>query len=200
AFRPHLEQFLRSDLERILRRAPDEAAWHVYFRCEWCEFFEHCRGQMCQNNDLSRVANLTTGGKQHLIQLGVPNLAELDHFLQQPGADEALSGCASLAGERHYLHNRVHSLINQQPVVHGASTPALPQGENIAVFLTLQREPLGGTTYLAGVLVNVRQDLQERVFGGLSVEEAGAALGVSRAVACRNWKYARAWLRDALEK
>jgi RNA polymerase sigma factor (TIGR02999 family) len=38
------------------------------------------------------------------------------------------------------------------------------------------------------------------LFGGLSVEEAGAALMVSRAVAYRNWKYARAWLREALEK
>jgi RNA polymerase sigma factor (TIGR02999 family) len=38
------------------------------------------------------------------------------------------------------------------------------------------------------------------LFGGVSVGEAGAALGVSRAVAYRNWKYARAWLRDALEK
>jgi RNA polymerase sigma factor (TIGR02999 family) len=38
------------------------------------------------------------------------------------------------------------------------------------------------------------------LFGGLSVGEAGAALGVSRAVAYRNWKFARAWLRDALEK
>jgi RNA polymerase sigma factor (TIGR02999 family) len=38
------------------------------------------------------------------------------------------------------------------------------------------------------------------LFGGLSVEEAGEALGMSRAVAYRNWKYARAWLRDALEK
>jgi len=38
------------------------------------------------------------------------------------------------------------------------------------------------------------------LFGGLSVEEAGAALGVSRAVAYRNWKYARAWLREDLEK
>ena len=38
------------------------------------------------------------------------------------------------------------------------------------------------------------------LFGGLSVEEAGDALGLSRAVAYRNWKYARAWLRDALEK
>jgi RNA polymerase sigma factor (TIGR02999 family) len=38
------------------------------------------------------------------------------------------------------------------------------------------------------------------LFGGLSVEEAGAALGLSRPVAYRNWKYARAWLREALEK
>jgi RNA polymerase sigma factor (TIGR02999 family) len=38
------------------------------------------------------------------------------------------------------------------------------------------------------------------LFGGLSVEEAGDAAGVSRAVAYRNWKYARAWLREALEK
>jgi RNA polymerase sigma factor (TIGR02999 family) len=38
------------------------------------------------------------------------------------------------------------------------------------------------------------------LFGGLSVEDAGEALGLSRAVAYRNWKYARAWLREALEK
>jgi RNA polymerase sigma factor (TIGR02999 family) len=41
---------------------------------------------------------------------------------------------------------------------------------------------------------------QLHLFGGLSVEEAGVALGVSRAVAYRNWKYARAWLREALQK
>ena len=38
------------------------------------------------------------------------------------------------------------------------------------------------------------------LFGGLSVEEAGAALGVSRAVAYRNWKDARGWFREALQK
>jgi RNA polymerase sigma factor (TIGR02999 family) len=38
------------------------------------------------------------------------------------------------------------------------------------------------------------------LFGGLSVEEAGQALALSRPVAHRNWKYARAWLREALEK
>jgi hypothetical protein len=38
------------------------------------------------------------------------------------------------------------------------------------------------------------------LFDGLSVEEAGEAIGQSRAAAYRNWKYARAWLREALEK
>ncbi len=37
------------------------------------------------------------------------------------------------------------------------------------------------------------------LFGGLSIEDASVVLGVSRAAAYRNWKYARAWLRDALE-
>ncbi len=37
-----------------------------------------------------------------------------------------------------------------------------------------------------------------RLFGGLSVEDAAAARGVSRATADRHWAYARAWLQDRL--
>lgn len=35
-------------------------------------------------------------------------------------------------------------------------------------------------------------------FAGLSIEDAAAALGLSRATAYRHWTYARAWLRDAI--
>jgi predicted DNA-binding protein (UPF0251 family) len=41
---------------------------------------------------------------------------------------------------------------------------------------------------------------QLHLFGGLSVDEAGSALGISRAAAYRNWKYARAWIRAALKE
>ena len=37
-----------------------------------------------------------------------------------------------------------------------------------------------------------------RIFGGLSVEEAGEALNLSRATAFRTWTYARAWLTATL--
>jgi RNA polymerase sigma factor (TIGR02999 family) len=38
------------------------------------------------------------------------------------------------------------------------------------------------------------------LFAGLSIDEAAASLGVSRATAYRNWTYARAWLQDALDE
>jgi RNA polymerase sigma factor (TIGR02999 family) len=37
-----------------------------------------------------------------------------------------------------------------------------------------------------------------RYFAGLSLEEAAALLGISRATATRHWTYARAWLFDAI--
>ena len=40
--------------------------------------------------------------------------------------------------------------------------------------------------------------VQLHTFGGLSVEEAGKHLGLSRTVAYREWAFARAWLRHEL--
>src|SRR5215469_8628510 len=37
-----------------------------------------------------------------------------------------------------------------------------------------------------------------RYFAGLTVDEAGKALGISTATAYRHWKYARAWLHNEL--
>ncbi len=40
--------------------------------------------------------------------------------------------------------------------------------------------------------------VQVRYFAGLSVEEAAASLGISRATAYRQWTFARAWLLEEL--
>ena len=39
-----------------------------------------------------------------------------------------------------------------------------------------------------------------RYFAGLSIPEAGRALGISEATAKRHWSYARAWLRSELQR
>jgi len=165
AFRPHLERFLRRDLGRILSGEPQDASWHLYPRCEWCEFFDHCRDEMRRTNDVSRLEQLTTYGKRHLIEeAGVRTLPELGRFLKRADADEVLNRCASLAGQRHRLQVRVEALESDEPRLHGAASPDLPQGENVGLFLTLQQEPLGQVVYLAGLLVTAREDLREAVF------------------------------------
>jgi predicted RecB family nuclease len=165
AFRPHLERFLRHDLTRILAGSAEDARWHLYARCEWCEFFEHCREEMRQTNDLSRLDQLTSYGKRHLCEeAGVHTLTELGRFLKRADADEVLNRCASLAGQRHRLAMRVKALETDEPQLHGATSPDLPQGENIGVFLTLQQEPLGQAIYLAGVLVTAREEIRREVF------------------------------------
>src|SRR5262249_50281296 len=115
-----LERFLRFDLARVLSSPAEEARWHLYDRCEWCEFFEHCREEMRQSGDLSRLDRLTTYGKRHLREEGgVTTLMELGHFLEQPEADALLDRCASLAGQRHRLQAGIRALETKEPQRHG---------------------------------------------------------------------------------
>jgi len=164
AFRPHLERFLRQGLTRVFAGKPQEAHWHFYERCEWCEFFSHCREEMRRSDDVSRLVQLTSYGKRHLRdEAGVRTVTELGRFLKRADADEVLDRCASLAGQRHRLAARVEALASATPKPHGSFSPDLPRGENVALFLTLQREPLGKSVYLAGAFVTAREDIREQI-------------------------------------
>jgi DNA replication ATP-dependent helicase Dna2 len=169
--RPHLERFLSEDLMRILDGPPEDAAWHLYERCESCDFFDSCRKEMHDRDDVSRLVQLTPRGKQHLRQVaGVQSLTELGRFLRRADADEVLQRCASLAGQRHHLQKRLQALQQGQPSPYGAIAPDLPRGENVALFLTVQQEPLGKTLYLAGALVQMREELRQQILGSLDPE------------------------------
>ncbi|MBI1914815.1 MAG: hypothetical protein HYS12_08765 [Planctomycetes bacterium] len=173
-FRPHLEKFLRDDLMDILAGEARDAEWHLYHRCEWCEFFDHCRDEMRRKNDVSRLVQLTPYGKRHLREEGVETLGELGRFLKRADADEVLSRCASLAGQRHRLQMRVEALERAEPQLHGSASTVLPQGENVGLYLTLQQEPLGKVVYLAGLHVTARDEVRAEIF---SREGAKALLG-----------------------
>jgi hypothetical protein len=164
ALRPHLERFLRQDLCRILTGSAAEAHWHLYERCQWCELFSHCRDEMRHTNDVSRLAALTTYGKRHLYEeAGAHTLTQLATFLQQKDADAVLGRCASLAGQRHHLQVRLTALATQAPALYGASSPDVPVGENLALFLTLQQEPLGKHIYLAGIHLTGRDEVRRNI-------------------------------------
>jgi RNA polymerase sigma factor (TIGR02999 family) len=51
---------------------------------------------------------------------------------------------------------------------------------------------------LAGQDAAAAELVKLRIFAGLSVEQAGKAIGLSRTTAYRQWTYARAWLRSRM--
>ena len=70
----------------------------------------------------------------------------------------------------------------------------LPEDPDLLLSLDELLTRLGAEDAIAARVAHLH------LFGGLSVEEAGDVLGLSRPVAYRNWKYARVWLREALGK
>jgi RNA polymerase sigma factor (TIGR02999 family) len=70
--------------------------------------------------------------------------------------------------------------------------PSAPAGDERLLELHDALERLAAEEPMAARVV------EARVFAGLSVEEAAAALGLSRATAYREWTFARAWLAAVL--
>src|SRR6478672_2230267 len=70
------------------------------------------------------------------------------------------------------------------------ATPEVVDEELLALDAALTR--LAAEDPVAARVVELRH------FAGLSIEDAAATLGLSRATAYRHWTFARAWLRDAI--
>jgi RNA polymerase sigma factor (TIGR02999 family) len=64
------------------------------------------------------------------------------------------------------------------------------------LFLTLD----DALTRLAAEDADAAAVAKLRLFAGLTVDDAAAVVGTSRATAFRLWAYARAWLQDALDQ
>ena len=76
------------------------------------------------------------------------------------------------------------------------SGAATPSSDGSIDLLTLN----DGLERLSELEPRLTQVVEMRFFGGLSIEETAAALGVSKRTVCNDWRYARAWLQRALDE
>ena len=153
SIRPPLENFLEREVQPLLAAPADQAPWHVYYRCEWCPFFEHCRAEMARTDDISRVPYLSTYAKQFLGSLDPPvrTLADFEQVLDDPKRLPVLNDCASLRGRADRLRLQARAMRDGQPRVHEGATLAMPRGENIRLVITVQAEPVSGQVYAYGI-------------------------------------------------
>ena len=130
-------------------------------------------GQTLEATALVHEAYLRLVGDQHF--------ANRRHFLA--AAAQAMRRILVEAARRKQLAPRVE-LKGFEPVA--------PTGDERLLELHDALDRLAADEPMAAKVV------EARVFAGLSVEEAAAALGLSRATAYREWAFARAWLGAAL--
>lgn len=145
---PPIETFLAHDLTRLLEAPAEDAFWHLYFRCEWCDYYDHCRQEAETTNDVSLVPYLSTFAKRHLRERAeVTTVDDLAEVLDGPDPDAVLDGCASLEGHGRRLRLAVDALRDHQVSATGAAAAGMPKGEQVRVVLTIQSDPLTGHAY-----------------------------------------------------
>jgi len=151
-----IEDFLRHRLPGILAAPPGGVPWHLTPRCESCEFYAHCRAEAEASSSVSQIPGLSPIGRRYLREapwnggLSINTLADLEAFLRDPASDGRLDSCGSLAGQGDRLRATVRALTTGEVVLLAATSLALPVYEDIAVILTLQKDPVSGRIYALG--------------------------------------------------
>ncbi|MCA9797627.1 MAG: Dna2/Cas4 domain-containing protein, partial [Candidatus Eremiobacteraeota bacterium] len=154
-----LESFFRDELPAILASTPHSAFWHLNHRCEWCELFEYCRDEAQETSSVSLLPDLTHGGRRFLRDGGIESLEKLVVSLERGNAQELLKDCGSLRGRARRLRNSALALLHRESLDHGGSSLRFPKGEHVRVVLNLQKEPVSGRTYAAGLLRSMGKDV-----------------------------------------
>jgi hypothetical protein len=155
-----VERFLRENLTPLLSQPLDEVPWHLCFRCEWCEFYRHCRHEAEQTVSVSLLPYLSVGGRRYLRDArwgGAPiqTLEDFRAFLDGADpttVDATLNVCGNLRNRRERLQHSIAALQTQTVVAHGGSSLAIPINEQVKIILTLQSDPFSGAIYAAGFL------------------------------------------------
>ena len=160
AMRPPLENFLQRELQALMERPAENARWHLYFRCEWCQWFQPCRDEMRRDNDVSRLPYLSSHAKRFLGELELPvhSLEDLSRLLNSSGAT-VLDDCASLRGAQSRIAAQTQSLLSDTIESYESASLAMPRAEHVRLIMTLQTEPVSGQVCAWGILAQGLKDI-----------------------------------------
>lgn len=152
-----LRDFFRRHLPRIAdtRVAPgqDESFFHLYFKCEQCQWLEHCERSIADDRpretwDLSAVPGMSHRSKKVLHRAGlrtVQALAEADRVSDETWAlrtrGKLLSGRARALVERAWRR------------LPGHHTWLMPARVDVPIFLVVDRDPVAGHLVTLGCRV-----------------------------------------------
>ena len=160
--------------------------------------------------DLRRLAawQLRSERTEHTLQ---PTALVHEAFLKLVGPEDAAPGAARWEGRRHFFalaaqvmrHILVDHARTRQREKRGGGRAAAALDEALGLSAPTAPGLLEldeALVALAGVDERKGWIVELRFFGGLTVEETAAVLGISPATVRREWTMAKAWLRRELRR
>lgn len=144
-----VDDFCRNDLPGIARKrvlpTHDETFFHLYFKCEQCEFIPHCMTAIAatlpaEQRDVSAVAGLTHEGKRSLHRLGIRSVSQL---AGARGLTQVSGLGWSLSRRAHVLIARAESLMTNTIIrTREEHTYLMPPRADVRFLLSIDHDPI----------------------------------------------------------
>jgi hypothetical protein len=124
---------------------PNEPFFHIYFKCEQCEYLGHCARSISsdlppERRDVSAVPGLTHEGKRSLLRMKMPavsNLAAAAGLAGAPGIGWSLSRKADVLAER------AQALVADQVQRTGEEhTFLMPRRVDVTFLVSIDHDPV----------------------------------------------------------
>ncbi|MFZ6181627.1 PD-(D/E)XK nuclease family protein [Nannocystis pusilla] len=157
--RPYMEMvedFLRRDVARMsrtaVRRGRDESFFHLYFKCEQCEWRSRCEEFIADTRpvgtwDISVVPGMSHESKRVLNEGGIQTVSDL-------ASNEVLQGTWALRTRGALLRSRAQALLERRwwrlPDHH---TWLMPPRIDVRIFLVADWDPVEDRLIALGCLV-----------------------------------------------
>jgi hypothetical protein len=178
-YRAQVADFLRGALVRIgaavVAPGRDETRFHLYFKCEQCDFLPHCEKAIGEDlpaaqRDVSAVQGLSHSSKQTLIDLGIRTVGQLATTAGLPAHPAVGWGLRSGAD---LLQSRAEALLDGQVRrLPGRLTHLMPPRVDAGIYLLFDQDPVEGRLAALGCLFRWKE---REVFTPATVTAPGAS-------------------------
>lgn len=141
--------------ESIVSSAWDNTFFHIYFKCEQCEYLRHCRQSIDERilpaqRDVSAVPGVSHEAKRALARLGTDKVGKL---AEARGLRASSAGSWALRRRAELLTRRAQALVaGEVQRIPGVATYLMPPRVDVGLYLIVDVDPVEDNLITLGYL------------------------------------------------
>ncbi len=154
---------IRTIADSVVSPTWDNTFFHIYFKCEQCEYLRHCRQSIDEalppsDRDVSAVAGVSHEAKRTLAGLGIRTVGKL---AEARGLRASSAGSWALRRRAELLTRRAQALIaGKVQRIPGVASYLMPSQVDVGLYLIVDVDPVEDNLITLGYLR--REDGQDR--------------------------------------